>query len=112
MALKLKGRKPGRNDPCICGSGLKYKTCHGSSIKRAICNQIANEKMIELIRGEKRKRGMPIELVCPDCNQIADITLRCEFCNRTGVVTEKQVIERNAELVKENYNELTRGEEG
>ncbi|HEX3579227.1 MAG TPA: SEC-C metal-binding domain-containing protein, partial [Thermoanaerobaculia bacterium] len=19
---------PGRNDPCLCGSGLKYKKCH------------------------------------------------------------------------------------
>jgi hypothetical protein len=23
------GRKPGRNDPCPCQSGLKYKRCHG-----------------------------------------------------------------------------------
>lgn len=23
-------RKVGRNDPCLCGSGLKYKNCHGS----------------------------------------------------------------------------------
>ncbi len=23
--------KPGRNDPCPCGSGLKYKKCHGKS---------------------------------------------------------------------------------
>jgi hypothetical protein len=22
--------KPGRNDPCPCGSGKKYKKCHGS----------------------------------------------------------------------------------
>ena len=22
--------KPGRNDPCPCGSGLKFKKCHGS----------------------------------------------------------------------------------
>jgi uncharacterized protein len=22
--------KPGRNDPCFCGSGLKYKKCHGA----------------------------------------------------------------------------------
>ena len=28
--------KPGRNDPCPCGSGRKYKVCHGpgSSIER------------------------------------------------------------------------------
>jgi preprotein translocase subunit SecA len=24
------GRKVGRNDPCPCGSGKKYKSCHGS----------------------------------------------------------------------------------
>jgi preprotein translocase subunit SecA len=23
------GKLPGRNDPCYCGSGLKYKKCHG-----------------------------------------------------------------------------------
>ena len=23
------GRKVGRNDPCPCGSGKKYKSCHG-----------------------------------------------------------------------------------
>ncbi len=23
--------KVGRNDPCHCGSGLKYKKCHGAS---------------------------------------------------------------------------------
>ncbi|MCC7258922.1 MAG: SEC-C domain-containing protein [Gammaproteobacteria bacterium] len=23
--------KPGRNDPCFCGSGRKYKKCHGAS---------------------------------------------------------------------------------
>jgi len=23
------GRKVGRNDPCPCGSGKKYKYCHG-----------------------------------------------------------------------------------
>jgi len=22
--------KPGRNEPCPCGSGLKFKKCHGS----------------------------------------------------------------------------------
>ncbi|MCB1245742.1 MAG: SEC-C domain-containing protein [Acidimicrobiia bacterium] len=24
------GRKPGRNEPCFCGSGLEYKRCHGA----------------------------------------------------------------------------------
>ena len=26
------GKKIGRNDPCPCGSGLKYKNCHGKGL--------------------------------------------------------------------------------
>ena len=26
---KVEGKKLGRNDPCWCGSGKKYKKCHG-----------------------------------------------------------------------------------
>lgn len=29
VALPTDGKKPGRNDPCPCGSGKKYKNCHG-----------------------------------------------------------------------------------
>ncbi|MDR0511072.1 MAG: SEC-C domain-containing protein [Rikenellaceae bacterium] len=25
----VKDKIPGRNDPCHCGSGKKYKNCHG-----------------------------------------------------------------------------------
>ena len=25
-------QKIGRNDPCYCGSGKKYKNCHGASV--------------------------------------------------------------------------------
>jgi hypothetical protein len=28
-APKVSPKKPGRNDPCPCGSGVKYKKCHG-----------------------------------------------------------------------------------
>ena len=28
-AARANGKKIGRNDPCPCGSGLKYKRCHG-----------------------------------------------------------------------------------
>ena len=27
--FKREGRKVGRNEPCPCGSGKKYKQCHG-----------------------------------------------------------------------------------
>jgi len=23
--------KPGRNEPCFCGSGIKFKKCHGQN---------------------------------------------------------------------------------
>ena len=29
--IRREGPKVGRNDPCPCGSGRKYKSCHGSS---------------------------------------------------------------------------------
>lgn len=30
--IQSKSSKIGRNDPCFCGSGLKYKKCHGKNI--------------------------------------------------------------------------------
>ncbi|MEO8665781.1 MAG: preprotein translocase subunit SecA [Ignavibacteria bacterium] len=30
------GEKIGRNDPCFCGSGKKYKNCHGSTNRKAV----------------------------------------------------------------------------
>ncbi|HEU4896341.1 MAG TPA: SEC-C metal-binding domain-containing protein, partial [Actinomycetota bacterium] len=29
------GKKVGRNQPCPCGSGKKYKLCHGAAVPRA-----------------------------------------------------------------------------
>jgi SEC-C motif domain protein len=29
--IRLEGPKIGRNDPCHCGSGMKYKKCHGKT---------------------------------------------------------------------------------
>jgi len=29
--VRKSGPKVGRNDPCPCGSGKKYKFCHGAS---------------------------------------------------------------------------------
>ena len=30
QTVRREGRKVGRNDPCPCGSGKKYKRCHGA----------------------------------------------------------------------------------
>lgn len=103
MTLQLKGNKePKRNEPCPCKSGLKFKWCHGDALKQEVCNRVANEKMVQLIREEQRRKGIPIKVVCPDCNQMTGIVEHCEFCNHTGAVTEEQI--------KEKYEELTQGE--
>ena len=31
-AQRRTGEKVGRNDPCPCGSGKKYKKCHGAGL--------------------------------------------------------------------------------
>jgi hypothetical protein len=31
QTVKREGKKVGRNDPCPCGSGKKYKKCHGTA---------------------------------------------------------------------------------
>jgi preprotein translocase subunit SecA len=30
QTFRREGKKVGRNDPCPCGSGKKYKKCHGA----------------------------------------------------------------------------------
>ena len=64
-------RKTGRNEPCPCGSGRKYKKCHGSSsVKGRIVPSPADERDIkrklqelqaaELQRVKQQGQGRPI----------------------------------------------------
>ena len=48
----------GRNEECGCGSGLKFKYCHGDDGKRAVCEHYLQEVMLWLIMKEKLKRGL------------------------------------------------------
>jgi hypothetical protein len=62
---------PGRNDPCPCGSGLKYKRCHGASsavgisgnargTDRSRAVQALDERLAErLLRFERLRYGKP-----------------------------------------------------
>ncbi len=62
MGIQLKcSNEPGRNDLCPCQSGLKYKRCHGDEAKKAICNQVANQVMCQLIDRELKKREVEDE---------------------------------------------------
>ena len=59
MHLQLKGnQQPGRNDPCPCTSGLKFKNCHGDPGKRAVCERVMMETMARLIIDEKIRKGL------------------------------------------------------
>lgn len=55
------GQKPQRNQPCPCGSGLKFKRCHGDPIKKQACARAmraaAEETMTKLIYEETKKNG-------------------------------------------------------
>ncbi len=90
---------PGRNEPCVCKSGLKVKFCHGDLVKRAICNQAAKEKMLELIIEERKKRGLhPCRYICDKCgakfdeakkSDIAPGMILCPTCGDTRI-TDKE----------------------
>ena len=78
--------KVGRNEPCPCGSKLKHKRCHGGEGKQIICNRAANEKMVQLIRQEQRKRKVALQqLNCDVCGGKGKVDglkcLKCQFLN-------------------------------
>ena len=50
--------KIGRNDPCPCKSGLKYKICHGDPAKHAMVKRAAEVAMNHLIQNERIKKGI------------------------------------------------------
>jgi hypothetical protein len=59
--------KIGRNEPCHCGSGLKYKKCHGGPLDGphgkpplAVQNVIEAHRANEQIRQEQQGLGRPI----------------------------------------------------
>lgn len=70
MGIQFIGPKePGRNEPCPCESGLKYKHCHGDALKRELCNRAANECMAKLITEEQYKKltkGQFSDRILPD----------------------------------------------
>ncbi len=58
MAIIEPKFKQQRNEPCGCGSGLKFKYCHGDSGKRAVVERYVQEIMLRLIMKEKHKQGL------------------------------------------------------
>ena len=72
MGKKSKRKKLGRNNPCYCGSGKKFKKCHGatenqpklrpidSSLNNVIKRKIDENKALELQRRKQQGLGKPI----------------------------------------------------
>jgi hypothetical protein len=65
--IKRRKKKIGRNDPCPCGSGLKYKKCHGqlsakpvSPVPEHIKAMIESHKANEARRQSQQGKGRPI----------------------------------------------------
>lgn len=76
MQLKSK-TTPGRNELCPCGSGLKFKICHGDIGKRAVCERVMAETMVRLIIQEKIKKG----LICKHGIKKGDFCKDCKVEN-------------------------------
>lgn len=53
---RLVREKIPRNSKCPCGSGLKYKFCHGAANKTDKCRQATTIKMMSLIKTERITR--------------------------------------------------------
>jgi len=87
MTIQLRKKtQPNRNEPCSCGSGLKFKKCHGDLLKLQICNRCANEKMVELIREEQKKQIIRMQQEnCKECGGTGikdNIKCICQFANQ------------------------------
>ena len=53
MGFEIAEDKEKRNEPCTCGSGLKFKKCHGDPAKLAVVKHVANEAMLIMIARAK-----------------------------------------------------------
>jgi len=51
-------KEPDRNGPCPCGSGLKFKKCHGDSVLRQTAQRIANHMITLLIVERSHEAGL------------------------------------------------------
>ena len=103
--LTKRGNEEERNQLCGCGSGLKYKKCHGDPGKLRIAQHVATEAMDIMIAQTRNERGdidgtaysevvMNPELVlrrffaqfglmvCPDCG--VELKVKCEKCEKVG----------------------------
>src|SRR5205814_6601587 len=52
--IKRDAPKVGRNDPCPCGSGKRYKHCHGAAATSAVATTRSEQRLREAMRLHQR----------------------------------------------------------
>src|SRR5271166_3949038 len=56
--IAAKGARPGRNDPCPCGSGRKYKHCCADKVQPAVTATPTQSAMADLkVAAQLRRAG-------------------------------------------------------
>lgn len=75
--------KYGRNDPCFCGSGMKYKKCHGKNPVRSMMPRPKTEYQI--------MTAQSLPLMRKSCKLAANILK--EVCERVSVGSTTQQID-------------------
>jgi hypothetical protein len=53
--------KIGRNGPCPCGGGKKYKHCHGSLASQAATEALGTSHIAEIVRMRQEARRIEVE---------------------------------------------------
>lgn len=110
--------KAGRNEKCPCGSGLKFKWCHGDEVKQMLCNRVANEHMYNLILQEQKKRGLvPYQYTCNTCGRSFDVPNKGQLsdlllctnakCNSTNLTINEIEKENGGENEEKNKSSET-----
>lgn len=64
--LKSHNSNRERNTRCQCGSGLKFKHCHGDQEKMKVANVIANLAMSVMIHHRRHAAGLVDETECDE----------------------------------------------
>ena len=63
-------KKIGRNDPCPCGSGKKFKKCHGSgseySSQKAARDKLVMDRMEAMIKQREAQQGLGRPFITAD----------------------------------------------
>ena len=117
MGVQISGGRPSNpNGLCPCGSGLKFKYCHGDPVKQALCSQIANEYMAGFIWQEQKKRGLvPYDYICNDCGEgfdkpnqsiVAPYLLTCPKCGAVDIKENKGKEVENAKSEKSEESRI------